>query len=241
MQQELAIGEAGRKSGQKRRLACPSGNSATSGQRLPRTREHPPIRELPLRQRDPEPRERNTRMRRFDDADLNSRACYMTRMSLASTAPARRSPQRWPACALSCKPCAAALAIVALIAGCSAPTAVPDASLPILTDYPTSINATAATGTIQLQPDGCLVFTRSDGERLLPVFRKRSSIEKLRAQLGDLIAARPVAIMGMTMLDPVPREVERFQSGRACNQMPFVFGSFRSGAVLPPPAPTDPL
>ena len=132
-----------------------------------------------------------------------------------------------------------ALTLAALVGGCSAPSPLPDGSLPILADYPVSINATAAAGIIQLKPDGCLVFTRSDGEKMLPVFRQGSSIEKLQEQLGDLAAPRQISIMGVTVLDPVPDDIEHFQASRKCSQTPFVFGNFGPGSALPPAPPAD--
>lgn len=134
-----------------------------------------------------------------------------------------------------------ALAVTASLAGCAAPSQPSDGPLPILNDYPVSINATAARGSIQLQPDGCLVFTRSDGAKMLPVFRPGSSIEKLTAQMGDLTTPRSTSIMGLTVLDSVPDEIARFQSNRKCSQTPFVFGNFDSSDALPPKSPTDAL
>lgn len=131
------------------------------------------------------------------------------------------------------------LAATAGLIACSAPGQMDDGPLPILADYPGSINATAASGSLHLQPDGCLVFTRSDGAKMLPVFRSGSSIERLRAQLGDLTAPRSISIMGLTVLDRVPDDIERFQSARRCTQTPFVFGNFVSGAALPPSPPSD--
>mgnify|MGYP000577794454 CR=1 FL=1 len=128
-----------------------------------------------------------------------------------------------------------AIAIAVLMTGCSAPSKQPDGPLPILEDYPTSINATAMTGSIQLQTDGCLIFTRSDGEKMLPVFRPGSTIESLQSQLGVLTDPRPISIMGVTVLESVPEDIAG--SSRKCGQTPFVFGNIGATQALPPAPP----
>lgn len=128
-------------------------------------------------------------------------------------------------------------ASVLAVAACSSPSPLADARLPILEDYPVSINATAARGSLHLQPDGCLVFTRSDGARMLPVFRPGSTIDALQKRLGKLTTPRPVTVMGMTIMRNIPPVVARFTLAHGCSQTPFVFGNFGEPADLPPAPP----
>lgn len=141
------------------------------------------------------------------------------------------------------KSAAASLAATALLiaVSCSSPSNPADGPLPVLSDYPGSINATGAQGTLQLQANGCLVFTRADGREMLPIFRPGSTMDALQARFGDLAVPSPVSIMGMTVLETVPSDAARFVALHKCDQTPFVFGSFGEIEVLPPAPPADGL
>lgn len=126
------------------------------------------------------------------------------------------------------------------VGACSSPERPNDAGLPILQEYPGSVNATAARGTLQLERDGCLVFTREDGSKLLPIFRSGTTLGSLESRFGSLGTARPVTVMGMTVLKELPADAADFAADHGCTQTPFVFGNFGNPGDLPPAPPTLP-
>ena len=127
--------------------------------------------------------------------------------------------------------------VLVVLAGCSPSKDQVDSGLPILENYPNSVNATAMLGSLELQADGCLVFTSVSGVPMLPIFRAGSTIASLQNRFGDLSIPRQVAVMGMTVLQRVPPEVARFAVKHQCEQRPFVFGNFGDPASLPPSPP----
>jgi hypothetical protein len=128
--------------------------------------------------------------------------------------------------------------IVALTAAaCSGGSQVTaDGSLLKLAAYPRTIDATTASGTLELRRD-CVVFRHSNGQSLQPVFPPNMSLEDLEQRLS--LSAGPIAVTfeGFQRIEDLPAKLP--SQGSGCPRSLFVYGSLSPG-IKPPPEPPMP-
>lgn len=121
--------------------------------------------------------------------------------------------------------------------GCSQQNPVFKSDLPIYENYPPTIDAVAAIGTLGM--DGkCVVFTRSDGVIMIPLFRQGTTKKALEADLGLLSEPVAVTLSGYTVMNDLPPKLSRQLDMQGCDGIPIVFGEFVRRSALPP-APID--
>lgn len=134
---------------------------------------------------------------------------------------------------------AALLHAIALgtVAACSSgPEVKADGRLLKLASYPTTIDATTASGELELRKD-CVVFHRSNGQALQPVFPPAMSLEELERRLSLSRGPSAVTFDGFQPVEDLPADIPR--QGPDCPRSLFVFGSVSPG-IAPPPAPPTP-
>ena len=126
-----------------------------------------------------------------------------------------------------------ALGIICLgTVGCGKPEKQVLSDLPVYARYPETINAIAATG--QLVRNGnCLTFVRSDGMRLVPIFREGTLISSLEKQFGNLTEPRNVTISGYNVIDPIPAGITKSLADHNCVGTPIFYGSLLPGQITP--------
>ena len=120
-----------------------------------------------------------------------------------------------------------------VLTGCSQQNAASKGDLPIYQNYPPTINAVAAIGTLEMVGK-CVIFTRSDGVIMIPLFRQGTTKEALEADLGLLSEPVAVTLSGYTVMKDLPPELLRRLDSQSCKGLPIVFGEFVRGSALPP-------
>lgn len=118
------------------------------------------------------------------------------------------------------------------LAGCTAAPDMAQSDLPVFANYPQTIDAIAATGVIELKGK-CVVFTRSDGTRYVPIFRTGTTIEDLRRSLGPLDKPVAVTVSGYNKVDPIPLEISRRLTELRCEGIPILYGEILRGTMTP--------
>lgn len=118
------------------------------------------------------------------------------------------------------------------LVGCSGETIVSDKDLIKVASYPEVINAQSAVGVLS-HTSGCVIFTRQDGTRFVPLFPRQASLKSLEGQVGSLNSPQRVTVSGMTVLDNPSKDVTAVLNHRQCNELPFYFGFFQIGMIYP--------
>lgn len=81
----------------------------------------------------------------------------------------------------------------------------------------------------------CIIFTATDGEVFIPIFRKGSSLSALQSEFGTLARPRAITVSGMTVIQQVPDDITDVMTEQNCRGKPFYFGRFETEEPRPEP------
>ncbi|MEE4211666.1 MAG: hypothetical protein V2I43_20660 [Parvularcula sp.] len=109
-------------------------------------------------------------------------------------------------------------------------------NLIILEDYPTTLNLTTLSGTIE-RIDGCILISHADGSVFLPLFRPGDTLDQIEASLGPLDQPKPVTVSSFNRMEKLPADLVAELNRRGCDGTPIAFGTLSKGEWAPnPPA-----
>ena len=123
-----------------------------------------------------------------------------------------------------------------VLAACASETDVPQSDLITLEDYPTTLNLTTLSGTIE-RIDGCISISDARGSVFLPLFRPGDTLDQIEASLGPLDQPKTVTVSSFNRMENLPDDLMAELERRNCHGTPIAFGTITEGEWAPnPPA-----